>query len=97
MNGTICVRLRYYNVIRDAAGKSEETLTVVAGTTLLGLLRDSVAQKYPAVGDILFLQTGELSPYTRFFRNSVVVEERSVDDPLEDGDEIRVFPAVAGG
>lgn len=97
MTNTIHVRLRYYNVVRDAAGKGEETLTVAAGTTLRGLLRDFVARTYPAVGDILFLQTRELSPYTRFFRNGMAVDSGSMDEPLQDDDEIRVFPAVAGG
>lgn len=97
MANTIRVRLRYYNVVRDAAGKSEETLNVPAGTTLHRLLQDSVARAYPAVGDILFLQTGNLSPYTRFFWNDVVVDGGSMARILEDGDEIRVFPAVAGG
>lgn len=97
MDGNIRVRLRYYNVVRDAVGRSEETVTVAAGTALRGLLRDAVARMNPAAADILFLRTDELSPYTRFFRNDVVVDGADVDRPLQDGDEIRVFPAIAGG
>jgi len=97
MNPTIQVRIRYYNVLRDAAGRSEETLAVPAGTTLRILLRDVVARAYPAVGDVLFLRTGEISPYTRFFWNEAVAGQGDLDRLLQDGDEIRVFPAVAGG
>lgn len=97
MSTEIRVRVRFYNVLRDAAQRSEETFAIASGTTLRALLRDAVARAHPAVGHILFLKTGEASPYTRIFWNSAVVEEDDWDRTLTDGDEVHVFPAIAGG
>lgn len=97
MNAEIHVRVRYYNVLRDAAQRSEEVLAVAAGMTLRGLLRDVVARAHPGVGEVLFLRSGEISPYTRFFWNGAVVSDADLDRALQDGDEIHIFPAVAGG
>jgi MoaD family protein len=93
----IQVNMRYYNVIRDATGRDRETLSVARGTTLRSLLRDYIAHQHPKVRKLLFLQTGDISPYTRFFHGSKVVGEQDWDSPLQDGDEVMVFPAVAGG
>lgn len=97
MSAEIRVRVRYYNVLRDAAQRSEETFAIAGGTTLRGLLRDIVAPAHPEVGEVLFLRTGEISPYTRIFWNGTVVGEGDWDRTLTDGDEIHVFPAIAGG
>lgn len=97
MSAEIRVRVRYYNVLRDAAQRSEETIAIPPGTTLRGLFRDVVSRTHPAVGEILFLQTGEISPYTRCFWNGAVAGDNDMDRPLQDGDEIHLFPAIAGG
>lgn len=97
MNATIQVCVRYYNVLRDMAGHSEEMRAIPAGTSLRTLLRDGVARDHPAIGDILFPQAGRISPYTRIFWNGTVAGEHDLDRCLQDGDEIRVFPAIGGG
>ncbi len=91
------VRVRYYNILRDATGRAEETLPAPALITLRGFLRNVVAQRHPSVGTLLILADGEISPYTRIFRNGEVVSLTGLDEHLNDGDEIRLFPAVAGG
>lgn len=96
MSAQIHVRVRYYNVLRDAAQRSEETFAVALGTTLRGLLAD-VARVHPGVGEVLFLRTGDISPYTRFFWNGAVVGDADLDRPLQEGDEVHIFPAIAGG
>ncbi|MDH7488511.1 MAG: MoaD/ThiS family protein [Anaerolineae bacterium] len=97
MSAEIHVRVRYYNVLRDAAQRGEETFAVAAGMTLRGLLRDVVARARPRVGEVLLLRTGEISPYTRFFWNGAVVGEADLDRTLQEGDEVHIFPAIAGG
>lgn len=97
MGAQIRVHVRYYNVLRDAAQRGDETFAVAAGTTLRGLLRDVVARAHPGVGEVLFLRTGEISPYTRFFWNGAVVGEADLDRALQEGDEVHIFPAIAGG
>lgn len=90
------VTVKYYNVIKDAAGRKEERLRCPTGSTVLDLLRQ-VGRLYPAVGSILFLKDGSVSPYTRLFVNGKVVEASQVGRLLASGDEIMLFPAVAGG
>jgi len=90
------VLVKYYNIIRDAAGRREERLRLPPGATLLDLLR-LIAARYPAVGSILFLAGGSISPYTRLFVNGQVIEAHGIERSLAAGDEIMLFPAVAGG
>lgn len=97
MSAEIHVRVRYHNVLRDAAQRSEETFALAPGTTLRSLLRDVVALAHPGVGEFLILRTGDISPYTRFFWNETAVSDPDLDRSLQEGDEIHIFPAVAGG
>jgi MoaD family protein len=90
------IRIRFYNILGDAAGKREEVRTVAAGQTLAGLLAD-VAAAYPRVGELVYLKSGALSPYVRIFVNGKVADAGQADRPLADGDEVYLFPAVAGG
>ena len=93
----IHVHVRYYNIIRDIVGRSEEDLTIARGTTFRSLLAGVIARKHPKAEATLLLRSGEVSPYTRVFRNNRLVGEGDLADPLEDGDEVLVFPAVGGG
>jgi len=94
---SVRVHVRYYNILRDIVGRGEEDLTIARGTTLRSLLGGVIARKHPEAEAMLLLRSGEVSPYTRFFRNNRLVDEGNLADPLEDGDEILVFPAVGGG
>jgi molybdopterin synthase sulfur carrier subunit len=75
----------------------ERKVEAPAGTTLLGLLAD-LARASPALEAELFDPDRRIRDYVILMRNRRRVE--NADAPaveLQDGDEIAVFPPVAGG
>jgi molybdopterin converting factor small subunit len=97
MSDVIHVQARYFNVVRDAAQRSEESLAVEAGTTLRQLVAGALAREHPALVGILLTAGGDISPFTRFFLNGTLLRQAELDGVLHEGDEIRIFPAIAGG
>ena len=92
----IIVRVRYFNVLADYAGTKRAEVAVPTGTTLrafLNHLNDINPEPFRRA-----LSRGEVfSSYLRVFRNERVAAPEDFDTPLADGDEVMLFPAVAGG
>lgn len=62
-----------------------------------GTVRDvlmALCQKYPGLADMLF-KDENLRPYINIFLNGRNIP--SLDAPLEQADEIAIFPPVSGG
>jgi molybdopterin converting factor small subunit len=88
------IRVRFYNIVADQVGRRAEERWIPEGSVIADLLRDLVAQhpalsRYAGAGDRL-----SLNPF-RLFRNGRIVLDGG--EPLADGDEIRIFPIIAGG
>lgn len=79
------VRIRYFAAAREAAGRDEESVEAAAGTTV-GAVLDGVAARWPRLG--------ALRPYLRAAVNQELCRD---DRPVADGDEVAVFPPLAGG
>ena len=79
------VRLRYFAVIREALGRSEETRVVAEGTTA-GELFDQLAAEQP-----------RLAPMKAATLLMVNQEYVPADHALADGDELALIPPVSGG
>lgn len=92
----IVVQVRYFNVLADYAGTRRAEVSVPAGTTVRSLLRNLSANN-PEPFRRAVSPGGVLNSYIRVFRNDQLVAEAAFDTPLADGDEILLFPAVAGG
>ena len=91
------VVVRYYNIIRDVAGRQEEALALVDGATVLDLL-ELVSRGHGAkIERFLLTKEGGKSTYLSLFVNGKRVEGASVGDALADGDVIMLLPAIAGG
>ena len=79
------IRLRYFAMIRETLGRSEESREIEAGT-LAGQLFDSLAAEQPRLaplkGTTLLMVNQEYVP---------------PDHPLADGDEVALIPPVSGG
>jgi molybdopterin synthase sulfur carrier subunit len=90
------IRVRAFARLREAIG-SDLTLEVPGGSTMARLLA--------AVGDIsdeaqeaLFGENGELQGYVILMHNGRRVRRAEVETlTLADGDEVALFPPVAGG
>ncbi|MBP7865288.1 MAG: MoaD/ThiS family protein [Acidobacteria bacterium] len=79
------VRVRYFSSLRDATGRSEETVPLEAPATLADLWED-LCRRCPA----LALHRGRVIP-------AVNLRHAPFDTPLADGDEAAFLPPVSGG
>jgi MoaD family protein len=92
----IVVRVRYFNVLADYAGTKRAEVAVPIGATLRALLNHLIEVNPEPFRRAL--SRGEVfTSYLRVFRNERVVAPKDFDTPLADGDEVMLFPAVAGG
>jgi len=92
----IIVRVRYFNVLADYAGTKRAQVAVPIGTTLRAFLNHLIAIN-PEPFRRALSRGDAFSSYLRVFRNERVLAQSDFDAPLADGDEVMLFPAVAGG
>jgi len=79
------VRIKYFALVAEVAGRDGETLELAAGATVADAL-ESLSRQYPRLA-------------TARFRPLVAVNRRHAgnDVSLAEGDELAVFPPVSGG
>jgi MoaD family protein len=90
------VSVRFFNILAAYTGIKQSRVTLPDGATLRELVHQLAGDYSEAFRNIL-LPEGTLNPHLHFFRNGTRVGETELDSPLCDGDEIMLFPAVAGG
>jgi molybdopterin synthase catalytic subunit len=81
----ISIRIRYFAILRELLGKSEETISVPDGTI--------VSEVYPLV-------TSEQPRLARLRRSMMLMVNEDYVEPgyvLRDGDEVAFIPPVSGG
>jgi len=79
------IRLLYFAVLRDIAGRSEDVVDLPEGTRA-GEVWQRLRDEYAALRDYI-------QPPMIAVNESYV----SADEPLHDGDELAFIPPVAGG
>lgn len=79
----IRVRVRFFGLFRELAGRSEEEVGVRAGTTVRELVQE--------------LRRTGLGELPREPVAAVNLDYTPLDRPLADGDEVALIPPVAGG
>jgi molybdopterin converting factor small subunit len=94
--GSVDVQIRFFNVLAVYAGTKRMTLTVPAGTSLRDCLERLTAASPEAFRRAL-VKEGQLTPYLRVFRNEKLTAGAALEQPVADGDQVMLFPAVAGG
>lgn len=90
------VSVRFFNILAAYTGIKQTKVTLPDGTTLRELAH-RLAGDYSEAFRNIILAEGALNPHLHFFRNGNRINETELDSPLCDGDEIMLFPAVAGG
>ena len=88
------IRVRFFNIVADQAGRRVEERRVSDGSTIADLLRD-LAAEHPALSRYASAGDRSSSNPFRLFRNERIVLDAG--EPLADGDEIRIFPIISGG
>ena len=92
------VELRYYAMVRDAAGKSAETLSLHEGATVKNLIDRLVGLYGDRLRGYLYGEDGRLLDILMFSINEQ--DMRSLDGYdtiLRDGDRVLVMPPIGGG
>jgi molybdopterin converting factor small subunit len=90
------IRIRAFARFREIFGEETE-LSVPDGTTLAGALADLAARSPEGLG-ALYEQDGVLHRYVVLMKNGSRIGHASADtEVLREGDEVVVYPPVAGG
>jgi molybdopterin converting factor small subunit len=97
VEGTIAVSVRYYNVFRLRVGIERETIALAEGTSLRTALERLAGRHGSVLREMLFAPDGSVASHLIVFRNRKLVPHDARHLPLADGDELMLFPAVAGG
>ena len=90
------VTLRYYSVIRKAAGTAREVEDLEAGCTL-GELIERVCRRHGAGFSDLVSGGREGEPRALILLDGVPVKGARLAEPAPDGAELSFFPPMAGG
>ncbi|MDG6249953.1 ubiquitin-like small modifier protein 1 [Methanocalculus sp.] len=90
------ITIKAFARFREVLG-SETTREVAEGTTLAALLQE-IARKNPKMKASLYDDDGTLRRYIIVMQNKKRVNHSEIESViLNDGDEIALYPPVAGG
>jgi molybdopterin synthase sulfur carrier subunit len=92
------VELRYYAMVRDAAGKRAETLSLPEGATVMDLIGCLVGLYGEPLRGYLYDEEGRLLDYLMFSVNEQDIRSlNGYETVLRDGDRVLVMPPIGGG
>jgi MoaD family protein len=90
------IKLKILRPFQDVVG--QENLTIdIQGTTLQNLLDDLIS-KYPKLKEKMLDKNGNVDSFVNIFINDKpTFANQESEVKLKEGDEILIFPAIAGG
>ena len=92
------VELRYYAMVRDAAGKRSETLALPDGATVMDLINHLIALYGDRFRGYVYDGDGRPLGYLMFSVNDADIRSlNGFDTFLRDGDRVLVMPPIGGG
>lgn len=90
------VRIRFFARFRELFG-TEMVTEVTAGTTFISVVT-AIAKKNPEGYAAIFDEKGAFHEYVILMKNGKRIDIADAGiTPIADGDELAVFPPVAGG
>jgi MoaD family protein len=94
----VIVKVRYYAMLSDAAGKREEDIELPEGSTILDLVHNLIDKYGQKLRDYIYDEKGQLLNYMKFIVNEVnILNLEGFDTSLVEGDLVQVIPPIGGG
>jgi len=94
----VIVKVRYYAMLSDAAGKREEDIELPEGSTVLDLVHKLIDRYGQRLRDYVYDEEEQLLNYMKFSVNEVnILSLEGFDTLLGDGDLVQVIPPIGGG
>jgi len=90
------IRVQYHGFFAQMTRHFEEQLDLPRDASVLDTLK-MIGRQYPALAEAIFLAGGEPAPYARPFVNGIMIGPDELAQPLRDGDELALLPALSGG
>ncbi|MCK4317847.1 MoaD family protein [Candidatus Bathyarchaeota archaeon] len=92
------VELRYYAMVRDAAGKTAETVSLPEDATVIVLINHLIGLYGDRFRGYVYDDEGRLLDYLMFSVNEVDIRSLDgFDTVLRDGDRVSMMPPIGGG
>ncbi len=92
----ITVHVRYFNILADYAGTKRAEMRLAEGSTVRSLLETLLQTSLAPLRQSL-QRSGEDFNSLRVFLNGEIVTGNQLAQPVRDGDEFMLSPAIAGG
>jgi MoaD family protein len=92
----IQVSFHFFNILAHATGTKLVLKQFEENPGLIDAIR-ALALEYPTAFQNLFFSDGSTSNYLKIFINGRLIDKDELGTLLNDGDEILLFPAAAGG
>lgn len=92
------IEVRFYAQLRRLAGTRSKVLTMKPGSQIRDLFARLLAEA-PTLRPALVDETGQLHAYVRILVNGIDLMHlpQGWETPLAAGDQVSLFPAIAGG
>ncbi len=91
------MQIRVYATLRPVVGNATVDLDAGPGDTVRTLL-DEMIERYPVMGEKVYDEDGQVSPYIHVYLNGRDIRYLDgADTVIPEDAELRVFPSVGGG
>jgi molybdopterin synthase sulfur carrier subunit len=94
------VSVRFFTVLREIAGKKEETLQLTDNKVTVNTILETLSDRYgkPFSEYVYAQQTGKVKGFLQFFINGQSTSAlNGLESELHDSDVLAIVPPVGGG
>jgi len=92
----IRVVFHFYSVLAQLIGDRQINKEIPQGVDILGAIQ-ILALEYPNAFRDMLSPDGTPGNYLKVFVNESMINREELHNPLKEGDDIKLFPVIAGG